>query len=69
MGNARGNEITEVTLQIHHETEKAYLVSVSGDKDEAVWLPKSLCERGERVGVGIYEFDMPEWIALDKGFI
>ena len=69
MSRSRDNEVVEVTLQIHHETEKAYLVSESGDKNEAVWLPKSMCERGEKAAPAIYTFDMPEWLALEKGFL
>jgi hypothetical protein len=63
---ARNNEVVELTLQLHHETDKAYLVSDSGDRDEAVWLPKSMSLQGDQKGPGIYLFEMPEWLAVEK---
>ena len=68
-GGVMTREVIDVTLRMHHETEKAFLVSDDGDKDKAVWIPKSQCERGDAKGAGIYEFTLPEWLALDKGLI
>lgn len=62
-------EVVDVACQQHHETEKAYLVSDSGDRDDAVWLPKSQVERGDAKGGGVYLFTMPEWLAVDKGLV
>lgn len=65
------SDLIDVTLQVHHETDKAFLVSDDGDRTKAVWVAKSQCERGDRapIGKGIYEFSMPEWLATEKGFV
>ncbi len=61
--------LIDVTLQMHHETDKAFLVSDDGNREKAIWLPKSQCERGDPKGKGVFEFTMPEWLAMDKGLI
>lgn len=37
------HELTDIEVAIHHETERAILVSLDGDEDNAIWLPK--CKR------------------------
>ena len=60
----------EITLEIHHETERSYLVSETGNKDNAVWVPKSQIEVSDPVEVGeTVEITMPEWLAKERGFI
>jgi hypothetical protein len=60
----------EITLEIHHETERAYLVSETGNEDDAVWIPKSQIEISDPVEVGeAVEITMPEWLAKERGFI
>lgn len=61
------SETIEIAGDIVRETEKAWLVN-DGTKD--VWLPKSQCEftpsqRTHESGV----FDVPLWLAKDKGLI
>lgn len=63
------SDLIDLTLQVHHETEKAFLVSDDGDRKRAQWLAKSQCERGEPKGSGVFEFSMPEWLATEKGFV
>jgi len=69
------SDLVELTLHQHHETRQgevnfgAYLVSDDGEREGAVWLPKSQCERGRNVGPGVFEFEMPEWLATDKGLL
>ncbi len=65
------NDLCELSLMFLHETDAAWLVSETGFKEDAVWLPKSQCgidnpdpESGE-----ICEFSVPEWLALEKGLI
>lgn len=61
------SDLIEVAVQLHHETEKAWLVSDDGDRTRAVWIPKSQAEidaKGKH-----HELTMPEWLALDKGLI
>lgn len=63
------SDLIDVTLQVHHETDKAFLVSDDGDRTKAVWVAKSQCERGDSKSSGIFEFSMPEWLATEKGFV
>lgn len=64
------NDTIEVAVEIMGETDKALLVSDTGDRDDAVWIPKSQIEypdgskRGDTVTI-----EMPEWLAEDKGLI
>ena len=69
MGDGMTRELIDVACQQHHETEKAYLVSDDGERENAVWLPKSQVERGDAKGSGVYVFTMPEWLAVDKGLV
>jgi hypothetical protein len=62
-------ELIDLTLQLHHETAKAFLVSDDWDEANAVWIPKSQCEQGPAKGKGTYEFTMPEWLAMEKELI
>ena len=55
-------------MTIHHETEKAILASDDGDREKAVWLPKSRVEV-EKLPGGICCVTMPEWLAVDKGLV
>ena len=32
------SDLIDVTVQLHHETAKAVLVSDDGDRDKAVWI-------------------------------
>jgi hypothetical protein len=53
---------------VHHVTERAVLVSDTGDNEDAVWLPLSQIEI-EPLSKGTAEITMPEWLAADKGLI
>lgn len=68
MGERGKSDLIDVTMQLHHETEKAVLVSDDGDKDRAVWLPLSQCEI-ERKAKGIVVVTLPEWLATEKGLV
>jgi hypothetical protein len=73
------SDLTDLTLALHHETDKAVLVSETGDEKKAVWIPKSQCEveRTGKVSTGtvgsrkypIVIVTMPEWQAIDKGLV
>ena len=62
------SDLIDVTVQLHHETDKAILVSDDGDRGNAVWLPLSQCEIQKQRG-GVVIVTLPEWLALDKGLI
>lgn len=69
------SNLIDLDMQLHHETDKAVLVSLDGDREKAVWLPKSAVEVVPRDypkkigGKGIVEVTLPESLALDKGLI
>ena len=47
----RNDDYSPITVEVHHATEKAYLVSApGGSKDDATWLPKSQLRNEERNG-------------------
>jgi len=57
----------ELDVEVITETESAMLVIIDGD--EETWIPKSMIkETDERKGV-ITSIFIPEWWALEKGFI
>ena len=59
--------VVDVEVQIHVRTDRAILVSLDGDKDNAVWLPLSQVDF-EDDGSRIVEITMPEWLAIKVGF-
>ena len=67
MSSTRSN-IVDLTLQLHHETARAILVSDDGSPDSAVWLAKSQVEF-EEVRPGIVEVACPEWLATERGLV
>lgn len=62
------SSLIDIELTVHHETEKAILVSDDGDRDNAVWLPLAAVEV-ERKERGLAIVTMPEQLALDRGLI
>lgn len=61
-------KLIDLTMQMHHQTADAVLVSDDGNSKKAVWLPKSQVEI-EIVRGDIVEVTMPEWLAEEKGLI
>lgn len=62
----RDEKLVDLTLHLHHKTEKAILVSDGGDKDDAIWVPLSQCEVEYKKG-NVVIVTMPEWLAVEKG--
>lgn len=67
------NKLIDVSAELRHETDKAYLlydgrmeeeVGGKNKKELRIWVPKTMVEDN---GDGTYT--MPEWLALEKGFI
>lgn len=61
-------DVIDVSVCVHHRTEKAVLVSDDGDRDKAKWLPLSRVEiemDGESAGI----VTLPEWLAVEKGLV
>ncbi len=71
------SDLTDLTMALHHETERAILISETGDPKKAVWVPKSQCEiepTGKFCTVASKQFPvvivtMPEWQAINKGLV
>lgn len=64
-------KLIDIAAELRHETDKAYLIydgrdeNIKGEKKELrTWIPKSKCEMNDDG-----TFTMPEWLALEKGFI
>lgn len=55
-------------MHFHHRTDMAVLASLDGERENAVWLPRSEIEY-EPANRPIYLVRCPEWLALEKGLI
>jgi hypothetical protein len=67
MGSTR-SDLIDLTLQLHQETERALLVSDSGEVDDRVWLPKSQIEFEKKPG-GLVIVTAPEWLAIERRLV
>ncbi len=56
------DKLIDVEAELRHTTDKGGMLLHNGDKGE--WFPKSLVEDN-----GDGTFTMPEWLAMEKGFI
>lgn len=67
------SDLIDLTVVLHHETEKAVLVSDDGVRSRAVWLPKSAIEIIEEgptaLGQKYHTITLPERLAIDKGLV
>lgn len=63
-------ELTDLTLHLHAETEKAIRVSDDGIDKHAVWLLLSQCEVTPHAHyANTVEVTCPVWLAQQKGLI
>lgn len=62
------SDLIDLTLQLHAKTAKAILVSDTGEDKDAKWLPLSQIEYDDK-GKGRVEVALPEWLAIEKGFV
>lgn len=66
----RSVRLTDLLLHIHQETQRAWLVSITGAHDAAVWLPKSEVEVERRPGhPHLADVTLPEWLATERGLV
>jgi hypothetical protein len=63
------SDLVEVTVLLVTQTDKAVLVSDTGESRDAVWVPKSQIEIEETDREGAYVITLPEWLAIEKGFV
>mgnify|MGYP001765947044 CR=1 FL=1 len=68
MSRAARSDIIDLVLCLHHETEAAILVSETGFRADAVWLPKAAVEF-ERSPLVTRIVSLPERLAIDKGLV
>lgn len=59
---SKNHDIIEIAGEVKGETDKAYRFYDGKNTD---WVPKSQCEWDEDTKT----MQMPEWLAMDKGFI
>lgn len=67
MSNADKFDREHYTFHKHHETAKAILVSETGDKDDAFWLPLSQIEIIDDENDEAVTLDVPRWLAEKNG--
>lgn len=57
-----------ISVELHHETENAWLVSTDGEEACAVWVPKSQGSIEHARGP-IYDLTAPQWLLEAKGLV
>lgn len=58
----------EITAEVKAETKKAFLLSDDGENE--TWVPKSQLTYAAEPETGdIIVFEMPEWLAVEKGLV
>ena len=62
-----GEALTDITVRLLQETERAILVCDGDDDDKAVWLTKSKVEFEQKGG--LIEVTLPEWLATERGLV
>lgn len=74
MSSFARSDVIDLALVIHHETHPgeanlgAILVSETGDRRKAVWLPKKAIEIERKGGVAVV-VTLPERLATEKGLV
>jgi hypothetical protein len=62
------SDLIDIDVSRHAETDKAWFVSTTGRKADAKWVPKSQAELEDKP-TGVRVLTLPEWLAIDKGFV
>ena len=60
--------LTQVTMKEHYRTDKGILVSETGKKSDAIWLPLSQLDVEEKPN-DVVILTMPEWLAIKSGLV
>lgn len=62
--------LIDIEVHLHHQTDKAVLVSIDGDSDKAEWVPKSRCEIEEISQNSVVQvITLEEELAIEKGLV
>jgi hypothetical protein len=59
----------DLEVVLHHQTDRAVLVSLDGDCTKAKWLPKSAIELERMPDSTHYTLTLPEQLAIDKELV
>ena len=64
------DDLIELDLELHDDdsAKDAILVSDDGNRETAVWLPRSQISIFEE-SPSLISVEMPEWLAMEKGLI
>lgn len=62
------SDVIDIDVHVHVKTERAVLISETGDRDAAEWVPLSQVEV-EMTSSHTARVTMPEWLAIEKGFV
>ncbi len=64
------SNLTDIEVYLHHETEKAFLVSLDGEKK--VWIPKSQADMEQPAHLTptlLHILTAPEPLLIEKGLV
>jgi hypothetical protein len=64
------SSLYDIEVYIHHQTEKAWLVSLEGETK--VWIPKSQGEMEQKLTSGLHPvwiLTAPEPLLIEKGLV
>lgn len=61
------SDVIDIDVHVHVKTERAVLISETGDRDAAEWVPLSQVEV-EMTSGSTARVTLPEWLAIGKGF-
>ncbi|MCO5157918.1 MAG: hypothetical protein M9945_14410 [Aquamicrobium sp.] len=62
------SNLEDIEVHMHHQTDKAVLVSTDGDRENAVWVPKSQCQVEHKRG-RLWVLTAEQSLLEDKGLV
>lgn len=62
------SNIIDIDVHVHVKTINAVLVSETGDRDAAEWLPLSQVEV-DMTAPASATLTLPEWLAIERGLV
>ena len=63
------SDLHDIEVHLHHETDKAVLVSKDGERKNAVWIPKSACELEKSPRTRSWVLTAKEIVLIEKGLV
>ena len=62
------SDLEDIEVTLHHQTPLAWLVSTDGERENAIWIPKALCEL-EHVRGRVWTLTAPQPVLEEKGLV